>query len=298
MFEAFDPYERWLGISKGEQPANLYRLLGVPVFEATGEEIERAWEERMAVVKRRATGKRSALSQQILNELTRAKVTLLDPNKRREYDQELVQEAERARLARETQREERKRKSRFKGGEAYAAEARPAPHVEQVSAGDLEGQGDDKIHIKQRNPVDAEMDMTPMVDCTFLLLIFFMVTASFAMQKAEQVAPPKETDPSTQTVEQEVENENEYVVVRIDSNNYYHIQVGNDFREEPSKQGMIVALREAREQGIDGVTPTRLRIIAHGDSSHERFVAAIDAGISVGMEEIKSEVTELDEETP
>jgi biopolymer transport protein ExbD len=295
MFEAFDPYEKWLGISKGEQPANHYRLLGVSSTEATPEEIERNWEERMAVVKRRATGKRAALSQQLLNELTRAKVTLLDPVRRAEYDKEVFREVEQAKLAREMQRAEKRKKARFKGGEETAAESHHAPTAGQISAHELEGQGDDRVHIKQRNPVDAEMDMTPMVDCTFLLLIFFMITASFSMQKAEQVSPPRDNDPTTQVVEQEVENENEYVTVRIDSENYYHIQIGNEFREEPSKQGMIVALTEARTNGIDGVIPTRLRIIAHGDSSHERFVAAVDAGIEVGMEEIKSEVTESDE---
>jgi biopolymer transport protein ExbD len=296
MFEAFDPYERWLGIPKGEQPANLYRLLGVTAFEATPEEIERSWEERMAVVKRRATGKRAALSQQILNELTQAKVTLLDPARRAAYDEQLQKEIEQARLKQEARRAERKKKSRFKGGEAFEQEASSAPRAGQISAHDLESQDENQVQLKQRNPVDSEMDMTPMVDCTFLLLIFFMVTASFAMQKAEQVAPPRDNDPSTQVVEQEVDNESEYVVVRIDSNNYFHVQVGNEFREEPSKQGLIVTLREARETGIDGVTPTRLRIIAHGDSSHDRFVAAIDAGIAVGMEEIKSEITEMDEE--
>jgi biopolymer transport protein ExbD len=296
MFEAFDPYEKWLGISKGEQPANYYRLLGVTAFEATSEEIERNWEERMVLVKRRSTGKRATLSQQILNELTTAKLTLLDHAKRVEYDDQLMKELARAKLQRETQRADRKKKSRFKGGEAFAEEPPNAARAGQITSHDLEGQDDDgRIHIKQRNPVDAEMDMTPMVDCTFLLLIFFMVSASFGMQKAEQVAPPKETDPSTVVVEQEVENENEFVVIRIDSNNYYHILIGNEPREEPSKQGMIEALTEAREKGIDGVIPTRLRIIAHGDSSHERFVAAIDAGIAVGMEEIKSEITESDE---
>jgi len=31
---------------------------------------------------------------------------------------------------------------------------------------------------------DQELDMTPMVDVTFLLLLFFMVTAAFNLQKA------------------------------------------------------------------------------------------------------------------
>ncbi|MEM9659397.1 MAG: biopolymer transporter ExbD, partial [Planctomycetota bacterium] len=36
---------------------------------------------------------------------------------------------------------------------------------------------------------DDELDLTPMVDVTFLLLIFFMITAAFAVQKAISVPP-------------------------------------------------------------------------------------------------------------
>lgn len=296
MFDAFDPYEMWLGIPKGEQPASHYRLLGLE-FNALPEEIERNWEERMAVVKRRAVGKRAALSQQILNELTRAKVTLLDPRERAQYDDELRQAVEKTRQSREQQRAERKR-NRFKGGEAFEKASGTAARHTEITSQELEGHGEDVIRAKKRDPIDSEIDMTPMADCTFLLLIFFMVTASFGMQKAEQVAPPRESGAGAIAAEPTDANSGEFITIRIDSKNYYHVQLGDEFREEPSKQGMIVTLQEAKSQGINGTVPTRLRIIAHGDSSHERFVAAIDAGIAVGMEEIKSEITESDDENP
>ena len=35
----------------------------------------------------------------------------------------------------------------------------------------------------QRQRAEPESDMTPMVDVTFLLLIFFLVTAAFALQE-------------------------------------------------------------------------------------------------------------------
>ncbi|MEZ6057171.1 MAG: biopolymer transporter ExbD [Planctomycetaceae bacterium] len=41
---------------------------------------------------------------------------------------------------------------------------------------------------KKRNPEDDEMDITPMIDCTFLLLIFFMVTSS--MKPEGSLRPP------------------------------------------------------------------------------------------------------------
>ena len=58
--------------------------------------------------------------------------------------------------------------------------------------------------IEFRAPVtdsDAELDMTPMGDVTFLLLIFFMVTAAFTMQKSFQLPAPNEDVPSTQVQE-------------------------------------------------------------------------------------------------
>ena len=40
------------------------------------------------------------------------------------------------------------------------------------------------ISFEKKDIPEDELDMTPMVDVTFLLLIFFMVTASFTLQKS------------------------------------------------------------------------------------------------------------------
>ncbi len=40
--DSFDPYHKWLGIPKKEQPANHYRLLGITVFEPDLDVIEAA----------------------------------------------------------------------------------------------------------------------------------------------------------------------------------------------------------------------------------------------------------------
>jgi len=41
----------------------------------------------------------------------------------------------------------------------------------------------DKLRLRRRRPrEEAEMDITPMIDCTFLLLIFFLVTSVMKAQ--------------------------------------------------------------------------------------------------------------------
>jgi hypothetical protein len=85
----FDPYHKWLGIPPKDQPPNHYRLLGLEPFESDVEVIEAAANRQMGYVQQRATGKNAAISQKLLNELSAARVCLLDSRKRAVYDVEL-----------------------------------------------------------------------------------------------------------------------------------------------------------------------------------------------------------------
>lgn len=130
---------------------------------------------------------------------------------------------------------------------------------------------------------EAEMDMTPMVDCVFQLLIFFMLTASFAVQKS--LLFPK---PTVDQGSEQKEEVREAVTVRIDAQSSYFVSGGAlpDEVEAPSRQELIIKLKQARQPASDGRIPSKLMVLAHGDSLHERVVAAIDAGNDVGMEEV------------
>ena len=147
-----------------------------------------------------------------------------------------------------------------------------------------------------RHRAEVEMDMTPMVDVTFLLLIFFMVTAAFSLQKSFQIPTPKEERPSTQMVTiQDFEDDPDYIVVRIDENSTFYISAAHwdEEREAPSMQDLLIGLKDARTGG-DRIA-TRLLVIAHGDAWHEKVVMAMDAGTDVGMSDIKLVTVELDQ---
>lgn len=92
--EAFDPYHKWLGIPAKEQPANYYRLLGVSLFESNADVISNAVDRIMAHIRGFQTGKRARAAQQILTEISLAKVVLLNPTKKAAYDAELRAAAE------------------------------------------------------------------------------------------------------------------------------------------------------------------------------------------------------------
>ncbi|RMG40999.1 MAG: hypothetical protein D6725_02255 [Planctomycetota bacterium] len=90
----FDPYHKWLGIPKSEQPPNHYRLLGIALFESDVEVIDAAANQRMSYLQEVAIGPHVDLSQKLLNEIAAARRCLLDPKKKAEYDRQLRRELE------------------------------------------------------------------------------------------------------------------------------------------------------------------------------------------------------------
>jgi biopolymer transport protein ExbD len=145
------------------------------------------------------------------------------------------------------------------------------------------------VFKKDRKNLEAEMDMTPMVDVTFQLLIFFMLTASFTMQKSLNVPKPETNQPSTQAKSvQDFEENPDYVVVRVDAGNTFHVSgaAWEDEIEAPSEQELLVKLRQAREGDGQNI-PTKLLVVANGDAEHQYVVMAIDAGNDVGMDEVQ-----------
>lgn len=89
MSQAFDPYLNWLGIRDPGRPPNYYRLLGVEPFEDDPAVLTHAADRQMAHVRKFQTGKHSAESQRLLNELATAKICLLNAEKKVQYDARL-----------------------------------------------------------------------------------------------------------------------------------------------------------------------------------------------------------------
>lgn len=85
----FDPYRKWLGIPEWEQPPNHYRLLGINLFEDDPDVIETAADRQMGHIRNYQAGKHSALSQRLLNELSAARICLLNLEKKKAYDEKL-----------------------------------------------------------------------------------------------------------------------------------------------------------------------------------------------------------------
>ncbi len=161
------------------------------------------------------------------------------------------------------------------GGEAAA----PA-HVPLPDELFTEEEDDDEEGFGSRTDDEEELDLTPMVDVTFLLLIFFMITASFSIQKTLSVPPPdpEQEGASTSTKIEEPEDQ-EQTTIHIDSRNVISV----DDEPIPNPSRLVDILRSKRT--------TDVLITSHESAIHEMLVKVVDAAQEVGMQKIRIGVT-------
>ena len=127
--------------------------------------------------------------------------------------------------------------------------------------------------MKRRRRIDdeAEINITPMLDIVFIMLIFFIVTTSFVKEEGLEISRPANVPPKETTQDQGP------IVVRIDHNSVISV---NGRILEP---GAVRANLE-REKAEKPSSP--LIVAAHPDADTQALVAILDAAEAVGIESV------------
>src|SRR5262245_18943807 len=99
----FDPYHKWLGIPKDQRPPTLYQLLGISPSERDTEVIDEVAIRQTAHIRTYQIGAHAQECTRILAEIAQARITLLHPAKRKEYDEQLAKKTAAAAIADATQ---------------------------------------------------------------------------------------------------------------------------------------------------------------------------------------------------
>lgn len=147
-----------------------------------------------------------------------------------------------------------------------------------------------EFSFRRKHDEDDGMDMTPMVDVTFLLLIFFMITASFSLQKSQEMPASDQSESVAQrrTIE-ELEQDDDYIIVRIDQDSVVWVNE----HEAPSRHELLAQLRDLREAGPKA--PSNMLVYAHGEALHDKVVMVLDVGNALGFEHVRISADEADQ---
>ena len=132
---------------------------------------------------------------------------------------------------------------------------------------------------------EDELDMTPMVDVTFLLLIFFVMTAAFTIQTSLPIPTPQSEEASTNAVPEDTEEDPEFITVKVDADNNFWVTGMNGLDEECSD---VRALRtQLRLMKDDMGEVNKVVVEANEESLHAQVVAAIGAGMVIGVDQVQ-----------
>ena len=121
---------------------------------------------------------------------------------------------------------------------------------------------------KHRANDEAEINITPMLDIVFIMLIFFIVTTSFVKEKGLEVSRPSSSPPK------EVKKNKGPIVVKIDAN-------GNIMLKGRLLERKAVEANLEREKAEKPDSP--LIIAAHPDAETDALVTILDAAEAVGV---------------
>ena len=129
---------------------------------------------------------------------------------------------------------------------------------------------------KHHSDDEAEINITPMLDIVFIMLIFFIVTTSFVKERGLEVSRPSNSPPK------EIKKNKGPIVVKIDSNG--NITMKGRMLEEKAVEANL-----EREKAEKPDSP--LIIAAHPDADTNALVIILDAAEAVGVASVSVATT-------
>jgi len=130
---------------------------------------------------------------------------------------------------------------------------------------------------KHRASDEAEINITPMLDIVFIMLIFFIVTTSFVKEKGLEVSRPSSSPPK------EIKKSKGPIVVKIDANS--NITMKGRMLERKAVEANL-----EREKAEKPDSP--LIIAAHPDAETDALVTILDAAEAVGVGSVSVATTQ------
>ena len=126
------------------------------------------------------------------------------------------------------------------------------------------------MKFKRQQREELELNLTPLIDVVFLLLIFFMVSTTFQKESEISLQLPKASENATTTDTQKIE-------VVINAAGRYYVN------DQELVKSDAESLQSALYKLIDGNRDIPLTIRADAQTPHQAVVTAMDAAGKLGM---------------
>lgn len=137
------------------------------------------------------------------------------------------------------------------------------------------------MNLRPYPPPPPELNLTPLVDVVFLLLLFFMISTTFEKERELPIALPEaEGQPTAAQAEP--------LIIGIDRNSHY-VVAGQSLALPPGKNlpaAITEALAMALHQARPGAETAALLIEADAQAPHQAVMRVLDAAQQLGITQV------------
>ena len=148
------------------------------------------------------------------------------------------------------------------------------------------------MKLKHRNEVKAEVDMTPMIDCVFLLLVFFMVSSTFTKKEADiSFALPGTADQS-----EAVEIPDEQIIQITEKGSVFLNDLEYDAPTSADMPELVKTLILFRQTAEANQVPAMITIAPEDNVKQQRVVDVLNACTAAKIANVTFAVGGEDEE--
>jgi biopolymer transport protein ExbD len=139
------------------------------------------------------------------------------------------------------------------------------------------------MNLQPSTPDEPEVNLTPLIDVVFLLLIFFMVSTTFEHQSRIQIELPEATAEATKPDEESLE-------IIIDAQGRFFIG------EEQVVNTELKTLKGAIGKAVGEREGIPVIIRADAKTPHQAVITALDATSQLGLTRISLATSRMQEE--
>jgi len=125
------------------------------------------------------------------------------------------------------------------------------------------------VKLSPRNSEEPDVNLTPMIDVVFLLLLFFMVSTSFIRESSLKVDLPEATGQALVEQEQAID-----IVINSDG----QFVVNTITLDSPSNEQLAAVLKKAVGENTD----PHIIISADANAEYQNIVTAMDTAQQLG----------------
>jgi len=125
------------------------------------------------------------------------------------------------------------------------------------------------MKFQQKKKDECDLNLTPLIDVVFLLLIFFMVTTTFDRETQLKIELPQASG--------EQKKAEQLIEISIDSKSRFYIN-----QKEVVNSGLETIKKALKQAAGDKQSPPLL-ISADGQATHQSVITVLDAASQLGF---------------